>query len=528
MSSIPETFDRLHGLPHRVQQRAQRAQQCILQNDHAHALALLDEALVRFPTHPELLRLRGLIEVRESRAEAAIALFRRALQTWPEDGLLAGNLGAALAQHGDLHAAQHALERATRLDPTLTDAWLNLARVYELGGDAAGAETALSAVLELDPTHRSARILRADALKTLGRIDEADSELRAVLREAPDSVAAWVALVNLKSFRAGPDDLRALERLYASNELTAAQRIDVGFAFAQLLEAAGDYRRAFEVFTSANAEKRKTLRWDAAAVSGLIDRILEAFARDDASDTSERGAGVVLLVGMPRSGSTLAEQILAAHPRVRAGGETGLVAQILQQESQRRGVRFPAWISQATDADWQRLGKDYLARIATPSETVFTDKTPTNWQTLGAIRRMLPAARVVHCRRDALETAWSCYKHHFARDQLYSYETTELAAYFGDEQRAMRFWSSRHPTWIHAHRYETLLADPRKSIEALLAHCGLEFDPACLRFHEAGGEVRTASAAQVRRPLQRDTAVTPSYGALLDPLRALLEANDVV
>jgi len=232
----------------------------------------------------------------------------------------------------------------------------------------------------------------------------------------------------------------------------------------------------------------------------------------------------VFLVGTPRSGSTLAEQILAAHPAASAGSETGFIARLLQHESKRRGALFPEWVPQATDADWKRLGAAYLERIAAKKgdASIFTDKTLTNWQTLGAIRRMLPGARIVHCRRDALETAWSCYKHNFAQDQLYSYDFAELAAYFRDEDRAMRFWAARDPGWIHEHRYEALLADPQAAVTALLAHCGLAFDPACLRFHEAGREVRTASAAQVRRPLQRDTAVARHYGALLDPLRAAL------
>jgi len=464
--------------------------------------------------------------VREGRAGAAIELFRSAAQGWPDDGLLASNLGAALAQHGDMDDALRTLERATELDPTLLDAWLNLARVRELRADAAGAHAALSAVLELDPEHRPARILRADALKTLGRIDDAESELRTVLQSDPDSVSAWVALVNLKSFQANAEDLRHLERLYSNAASTAAQRIDIGFSYAQVLEAAGDYAQALEVFNAVNAAKRKTLRWDPAAVSDLIDRILAAFASTEhAPDEPKRGNDIVFLVGMPRSGSTLAEQILAAHPAARAGSETGLVAQLLQQESQRRRLRFPEWIGQATDADWKRLGNDYLEQVAPlrGDAAIFTDKTLTNWQTLGAIRRMLPGARVVHCVRDPLETAWSCYKHHFARDQLYSYDIAELAAFFRDEERAMRFWIARHPAWIHEHSYERLVAEPSATIESLLEYCGLDFDPACLRFHEAGREVRTASAAQVRRPLRGDTAVARHYGALLDPLRAALQ-----
>lgn len=153
---------------------------------------------------------------------------------------------------------------------------------------------------------------------------------------------------------------------------------------------------------------------------------------------------------------------------------------------------------------------------------LFTDKTLTNWQTLGAIRRMLPAARVVHCLREPLETAWSCYKHNFAADQRYSYDIAELAAFHKDCARAMLAWKARHPRWIFEHCYEALIGDAESSVRALLAHCGLDFDPACLRFHETDREVRTASAAQVRSPLRGDTAIAERYGALLDPLRRAL------
>ena len=519
------TNDRLRGLPERARQLAQRAQACIERGDPLQAAALLDEVLAHSAAHPELLRLRGLADHFQGRFAEAAARLREAARAWSADGLIESNLGAALAQGGDIDAALRSFKRATESDPTLIDAWFNLGRALELRAEAAGAHAAFSAVLELDPRHRAARILRAEASKTLGRIDESEAELRAVLKDDPGSVPAWVALSNLKSFRADADDLRALAALHAHGALTPAQRIDIGFAYASQLETAGNYARAFEVFAESNAAKRRTLRWDSAAIGKLVDDILAAFASPQAqTQDASRGSGIVFLVGMPRSGSTLAEQIIAAHPEASAGAETGLVAQVLQHESKRRGTRFPHWVKDASDDDWIRLGEDYLARIAAlkGDARVFTDKTLTNWQTLGALRRMLPGARIVQCRRDALETAWSCYKHNFARDQLYSYDIDELAAFFRDQARAMDAWKARHPDWIHEHRYEALIAEPESSVRALLAHCGLSFDAVCLDFHAVERDVRTASAAQVRRPLDKDTAVAKRYGTLLDPLRRAL------
>ena len=527
MSESP--VDRLHGLATHVRRFAADAEQHLERRDLAQAQMSLATALAEAPQHPELMRLAGLLHFFRGDAAGAVAELRKAAAAWPDDALVASNLGAALAALGDIDAAIGMLRHATALDATAIDAWYNLGRALEANDDASGAHAALSAVLELDPAHRPARLLRADALKTLGVLAEAESELRSVLRDDPSSVPAWVALVNLKSSRVDAGDIVQLERLHRDGSLAPAHRIDIGFAYAGALEAAGRSAEAFDVFRAANAARRATIRWNAAAVSALVDDILAAFAAAPAvSGDAHRGDDVVFLVGMPRSGSTLAEQILAAHPRVTGGGETGWVAAILQAESQRRGARFPHWIASASGDDWSRLGREYLARVARHGGDMrFTDKTPTNWQTLGAIRRMLPGARIVHCVRDPLETAWSCYKQDFAGEQLWSYDIVELAAFFGDEARAMRTWHARFPGCIYTHAYEALLAAPRAAIEALLAYCGLAFDEACLGFDRVDREVRTASAAQVRRPLEASVPAAQRYGARLDPLREALVGRGV-
>ncbi|HEY6939832.1 tetratricopeptide repeat-containing sulfotransferase family protein [Dokdonella sp.] len=521
---------RERGLPATAVRLARAATAAIIEGRAAHAERLLEDALHLAPGHAELQRLRGVALNQLGRSAEAVALLRGVAGQRPHDGLVVANLGSALAQDGDLDAAEQAFRRASELDPGLLDPWLNLARVLELRGDVAGACAAYDAAIEVDPRRAATRILRADALRTLGRLDEAEAELRALLDDEAAAPSAWIGLFNLKAIRAGSGDGAALARAYASGRGTPAQRIALGFAWANALEAEQRHAEAFAVLAEANAARRRDIRWSAPAASALVDAILLAFAAPPPSDG--RGGDLVFLVGMPRSGSTLAEQILAAHPKVAAGGETNLVARVLQEESMRRGIRFPHWVGDATADDWRRLGDGYLARIA-PARgegAAFTDKTLPNWQVLGAILRMFPGARIVHCVRDALETCWSCWKHNFGEGQYFAYDLAELAAFHRDSERAMAHWRAQAPASIHALVHEALLDAPEAAVRALLAHCGLAFDPACLRFHEAGRNVHTTSAAQVRRPLRRDTAVAAGYGALLDPLRLLLrgsmEAND--
>lgn len=516
------------GLPQRLVTAMEQAERALERGDVASALPRIDAALREVPAHAELLRLRAFALLLQGQIGPAIECYRQAAALWPKDALIACQLGAALAQGGDMDAAESAFRQATALDPRLIDSWYNLGHALDARADTAGACAAFEQVLAIKPDHLPARIQHAEMLKMLGRLDQAQSELRDVLRRDRDSISAWVALSNLRTFRPSAEELDHLLRLQASEAVPEHRRVDLAFACATLLETGGRYADAFRLFVAANAGKRRGVRWNAAVVRGLVDDILAQFTslpEPAAFDT--RGSDGIFLVGMPRSGSTLAEQILSAHPQVQGGGERNEIVLVLQDESRRRGRTFPYWVADATDADWARLGMEYLQRCASwrDARPCFTNKTLTNWQTLGAIRRMLPGARVVHCQRDPLETLWSCYKHHFGEAQFFTYDIEELTAFWRDCERAMQAWSRQWPRWIYAHVYEDLLADSERHIRALLQYCELDFDAACVAFHENRRDVRTSSASQVRQPLQRNTAMSLRYGNLFDSLRRSMDAS---
>jgi tetratricopeptide (TPR) repeat protein len=522
----PRAAGRFAGLPVHLVINADQATRALERGDSARALWEIERAMGAAQEHPELLRLRGLALLHQGDVAAALECLHEAAERWPDDALIACQLGVALARSGEPAAAEAAFRRAAAQDPLLVDGWYNLAHALDQRGDVAGACRAFEQVLAIEPAHAAARVQRAEMLKMLGRLDEAEAELRAVLARDPDSVSAWVGLSNLKTFNPGDDELAHLLALQAGGTVPVHRRVDFDFACAALLEARGRFSEAFPLFERANRAKRRELRWDAAAVSRLVDDILERFARLPPPPSDAFGAGAVFLVGMPRSGSTLAEQILASHPQVQGGGERNEIVQVLQAESQRRGLPFPCWVGDADDRDWRRLGAEYLDRCAhwRDARPRFTNKTLTNWQTLGAVRRMLPGARVVHCRRDPLETLWSCFKHHFGEAQSFAYDFDELVAFWNDCERSMQAWSSAWHGWIHPFSHEQLIAAPEPAIRGLLEACDLAFDEACLAFHENERVVSTASASQVRQPLRRDLAVARRYGALLDPLRRRMEA----
>lgn len=414
--------------------------------------------------------------------------------------------------------------------PASASGWCDLGRAQLAAGDAAMALASFEQSLALAPDDARAAILRADTLLFLGEADAAASAYRAVIAHDPAAGPAWLGLVSIKTLRLAADESARLEALHREHAgASEIDRIAIGFAIGKVLEDAGRYDDAFAAFADANAAMRRRVPWDARDFLARIEHMLRVFAEPPVhAEPPELGNEVIFIVSLPRAGSTLTEQILAAHPEVEGASELSDLGAVIQEESQRRKRGFPDWIHAATAEDWSRLGRRYLERTARWRTTRprFTDKMPNNWLYLGAALAMLPGARVIDCRRDPLETGWSCFKQLFPRGAVFSYDLADIGRYWTAYARTMARWSQLFPARIYSQVYETLLADPPARIRDLLDFCGLPFAESCLDFHRSQRTVRTASAAQVREPLRRDTARAERYGARLDPLRhALSVAN---
>lgn len=520
---------RAHDLPASLPRRAarliERAQRWLDRREFEAAEQCMREATRIAPGHAGVLRMQAAALQGQRRHGEAIALLRRAAELQPGDPLIDNNLGSALGELGEFEAALQAFRRASDAAPGLAASWFNLGMAHDALMQTAAAEAAFARALAIEPKHGEARVLRAGTLRTMGRIEEAAREYRAVLAAHPASADAWSGLVGLKADPLDADESRRLQAAYETAAGNERARTMLGFAQAQSLEAQGRYDEAFAIVCEANATKRARSNWDAAAFSRIMRDIANAFAEPAAAtEDASLGTGIVFLVGMPRSGSTLAEQILSSHPDVSGAGEIGDLAALIREESTRRGTDFPAWIRDAGAQDWTRLGRAYVERTAhlLDGKRCLTDKALQNWQLVGVIRAMLPAARVIDCRRDPVETCWSCFKHDFGDNVPFTNDLDDLVAYWHDYEDLMDSWNERYPGFVWVQDYEALVADPDRRIAALLEHCGLALDERCLRFNEVERDVRTMSAGQVRAPLRRDTARTHLYGRHLDPLRRVL------
>jgi tetratricopeptide (TPR) repeat protein len=514
---------RLAGLPETIADSLRRAREALERREPDAAAQLLTR-MRGAERHPEYLRLLGIARHQQHRLGEAIKLLREGLELAPGNAPILINLGLALRDDGEIDAALASLRRACEVAPELAAAWYNLGRLLARTSRPGEAHSAFERALQCDPSHEQARLHLADTLRTFGRIDEAIAGYRQVLG-GQATAEAWSKLSNIKTLRFSAEECADLEQLFARPGLSGEDRARAGFALLKALEDNGRYSEAFAVMVVANALQRRRLEWDARAWHAQTEDILRAFARAPSRSPAMLGHEVIFVVSMPRAGSTLVEQVLASHPEVEGGNELFDLGDVLQAESTRRGRPLPAWVAEATPADWQRLGQAYLDRTARwrQSRPRFTDKALDNWRYIGAVMAMLPGARFVDCRRDPLETCLSCYRQLFSRGQAFSYDIAELAAFWRRYDHSMRTWSSRYPAAIRSQSHERLIADPEQEVRALLDFCGLPFDPACLRPHDTERPVRTMSAAQVRQPLRADTARAWRYGELLLPLRLALQ-----
>lgn len=517
----------IQGLDAQAHAQYARAVEALAAGKPRVAAALAEGLVEQAPVHPDVLHLLAGIRGRLGDHVGAVNAVRQALQVRPDDATFRCTLGRQLAALGQLDAAIEALQRACALQPGLSMAWYNLGVLQVRAVRFGEAEAALRKALELAPGNLQARLQLADLLKMAGRIVDAAATWREVLATHPASGDAWWGLADLG--QVGDEDIPTMQAAMRDRRAGERDRIALGFAIARVLDRNNRCAEALGVLKETHAHARRLQPWDAASFSRGLDAVLAA-CDSMRADGSERGHGVIFIASLPRSGSTLTEQVLANHSQVEASGELRDLPQVLAEESRQRGRHYPDWLASMGDGDWRRLGERYLERTARwrQRKPFFTDKLPGNWLHIGAIRAMLPGAKVIVCRRDPLETCFSCYLQYMtAEGQGWTHRFEDLAAYRNGFDRALRQWQVRHPGFVCTQDYENLLADPEAGVRALLAFCGLPFEDACLAFGAGSREVRSPSAMQVREPLRRDTARAPRYGALLDPLRNALGIVDI-
>ena len=484
---------------------------------------LLKPHLKEDPFDVRAMRMLAELAARIGRWRDAEGLLRRALEVSPGFNAARANLALVLGRTG---RPAEALELLDKLFETESDAighWtLKAATLGRLGNFEEGIRL-YEAVIEKTPKQPRLWLSYGHMLKTIGQQDEGISAYRKAIELNPALGEAWWSLANLKTVRFEPEDIEQMRRGLDQPDLSPPDRFHLEFALGKAMHDLGRHEEAFDHYAKGNSLRRERQPFDGGQISRMVDRSIANFTSQVLNGPAEgcEAADPIFIVGMPRAGSTLVEQILASHSMVEGTSELPDLPAIA-----RRDPGYPEAILKLTAAEKVELGEEYLRRASVQRRTdrpYFIDKLPNNWLYVPFIHLVLPNAKIIDARRHPLGCCFSNFRQHFAQGQDFTYDLADLGGYYSEYVRLMAHIDVALPGKVHRVIYENMVDDTEAEVRRLLDYCGLEFEPACLAFHETDRAVRTASSEQVRRPIYRDaTEEWQRYERFLDPLKAAL------
>jgi tetratricopeptide (TPR) repeat protein len=505
----------------------------------AEAAGCFERALALKPNYADAHLNHGQALKADGRLEEAIQAYHRVLKLDPRLAEARNNLGTALRDQGKPEAAVEELRAAIQMRPSYGEAHNNLAIALSDLGRFDDALAAHRRALELNPDNADAHAGLGAIRQILGDQAAATRHYQRALEIRPDHARAHHNLAMARNTTAEAGEIDRLEALLRNQSLPAREATALRFALAKLCEDAGRFDDAFGHLTVANALKRTALDhqgqlFDAASHQAFVDQLIATFDRpyfQDRQGYGDPSDRPVLIVGMPRSGTSLVEQILASHSRVFGAGELDDLGRLVEglRDAVGSDRPYPACADRIDQAVADQIGKAYLDKLhaLAPEAARVTDKLPGNFLHLGVLAVALPGARVIHCRRDPLDTCLSCYAQSFKQPLSYAYDQADLGRYHGQYRRLMAHWRARLPLAFFEVDYEDLVADQERVSRELIAFCGLEWEAACLEFHQTKRPVRTASLNQVRRPIYGSSVGRwRHFDRHLTPLKAALAENE--
>lgn len=495
------------------------------------------------------------------RGDLALPLLRNAVLADSGDADTCNRLGILWHQAGQPQSARENFEKALALRPESIEFRFNLGLALRDLQLHHGAVDCFSRNLQAHPDHLPSLLQLGVSLRDIDRLQESLEVFQRAaalnphdfdiykylavthvdLAHIDEAIRCWekaleidpecsLAHLRLSHLRKDRHDIAGMTALYEKAKKNI-DKINLAFGLGKALEDSGSYDQAFRYLLEGNQLKRRQFRYSIDEWRDFFAKLQRIFSADFLKGFQDAGVEddtPIFIVGMPRSGSSLVEQILASHPQVFGAGELKLLPSLCAQGAQRRRQPFPDYFRDLRGSEWRELGEEYLQALRQRSADAarITDKMPQNFRFLGVISIILPRAKIVHCSRHPLDNCWSIYKNLFAEGHPYAYDLSELGKFYSYYHALMRHWNEVLPGRIYNLSYEQLVGDPQGEIAALLEFCNLPFDQRCVDFHRSERAVDTMSAAQVKRPINSDSVERWAlYKDHLAPLSRELSLN---
>jgi Flp pilus assembly protein TadD len=491
----------------------------------------LSRAAVLAPASAQVRADLGAVKLAQRRFHDASELLEAVLQSEPHHPDALNNCGIAYAEMGQIERALPYFERLTRIRLFSAAAFRQLGDAQYKLGQAEEAVESFRRAIELDGDNRKSRLALGEAFESLGRWREARAQYTSLLRRMPDSPLALARLIMLRGEQPRPEWIQAAQRIVSSSGVKPEPRARVALALAHYYDRRAEYQQAFRFLDAGNSILRARRPYDASLFSQAVDHLIEVFSAETLRQlsTSERTPNrrPLFILGMPRSGTTLVEQILASHSSVEAGGElsTMLNAAVRVRRTAGSSRDYPHSVLDLNSEGIGQLANYYMRRINRISSDAphVTDKLPFNFMHVGLIHLLFPQAIIIHCQRDPMDTCLSCYFTSFSQEIRFANDLGTLGTYYRNYQRLMAHWTTVLPGRMLNIVYEDLVRNPEQQIRQLIESTGLPWEDQCLEFYNSDRGIRTPSRWQVRQKIgQSSVGRWLNYETWLSPLQATL------
>ncbi len=517
--------------------RIREAEDLAKSGDLKKAEDIYRDILKRDPNHVEAARLLAAIASEKKHFRDAEVFLRHAASNAPDYVRVWVDLANVLREREKLDEALECAERVLELAPDMAEPHMLHANVLGTMGRHEEAIEAYQRSLGIAPGKAGALCSIGHHQKTIGQTDEAIASYRQCVASKPDHAEAYWSMANLKTFQFEADEVSAMQDLLNNEQLPDESRVQLHNALGLDFESRKDYDKAFHHFDQCSKLRRNAESYDPVEFETRMDRVIEIMGAKffaEREGVGDPDPAPIFVVGLPRSGSTLIEQILASHSHVDGTHELGDLPRIVNKLGQGRGRKsgYPDNLGDLGADDWLAAGQGYLAatqkyRAGAPH---FIDKNPNNFMYVGLLRLILPNARIIDARRHPLDSCFGSYKQLFASGQPFSYDLVELGEYYLQYQRLMEHMHEVIPGFVLDVQYEDVVGDFETQVRRILDYCGLPFEEACLRFHETTRAVKTASSEQVRKPIYATSVnlwkrYESHIGELVEVLQPLLDTR---